>query len=169
MIFTGADVIISGLVSGIVATAVMTVTEIPSWRKWGLAEVFEWHENQLLSSRLFHIPTEKISFKYIFLLHFLNGSLAGIAFPLILSILNIPIKQDYTLILSVGYGFVLWIATLVPDTQADNRISCVRSQVRPFTFNCQSYRSSDIRIGIRYCNNDNDKLLTFQIGEIIKI
>ena len=29
MIFTGADVIISGLVSGIVATAVMTVTEIP--------------------------------------------------------------------------------------------------------------------------------------------
>lgn len=114
MIFTGADVIISGLVSGIVATAVMTVTEIPSWRKWGLAEVFEWHENQLLSSRFFHIPTEKISFKYIFLLHFLNGSLAGIAFPLILSILNIPIKQDYTLILSVGYGFVLWIATLVP-------------------------------------------------------
>ena len=114
MIFTGADAIISGLVSGIVATAVMTVTEIPSWRKWGLAEVFEWHENQLLSSRLFHIPTEKISFKYIFLLHFLNGSLAGIAFPLILSILNIPIKQDYTLILSVGYGFVLWIATLVP-------------------------------------------------------
>lgn len=114
MIFTGADAIISGLVSGIVATAVMTVTEIPSWRKWGLVGVFEWHENQLLSSRFFHIPTEKISFKYIFFLHFLNGSLAGIAFPLILSILDIPITQDYTLILSVGYGFVLWIATLVP-------------------------------------------------------
>jgi hypothetical protein len=114
MIFTGADAIISGLVSGIVATAVMTMIEIPSWRKWGLVGVFEWHENQLLSTRFFHIPTEKISFKYIFFLHFLNGSLAGIAFPLILSILDIPITQDYTLILSVGYGFVLWIATLVP-------------------------------------------------------
>jgi hypothetical protein len=34
MIFPSADAIISGLVSGIVATAVMTMTEIPSWRKW---------------------------------------------------------------------------------------------------------------------------------------
>ena len=45
MIFTGVDTIFCGLVSGIVATAVMTVTEIPSWRKWGLLGVFEWHEN----------------------------------------------------------------------------------------------------------------------------
>jgi len=114
MIFTAADAIFSGLVSGIVATAVMTVTEIPSWRKWGLLGVFEWHENQLLSTRFFHIPPEKISFKYIFFLHFLNGSLAGIVFPLILSILNIRVTQDYMLMLSVAYGFVLWIATLAP-------------------------------------------------------
>lgn len=114
MTITGADAISTGLVSGIVATAVMTVTEIPSWRKWGLLGVFEWHENQLLSSRFFHIPRNKLSFKYIFFLHFLNGSLAGIAFPLILSILDIPITRYYTLMLSVGYGFALWIATLVP-------------------------------------------------------
>jgi hypothetical protein len=114
MILSAADAIFSGLVSGIIATAVMTVTEIPSWRKWGLLGVFEWHENQLLSTRFFHIPPEKISFKYIFFLHFLNGSLAGIAFPLILSILYVPITQDYILMLSVVYGFVLWIDTLVP-------------------------------------------------------
>lgn len=114
MIITGADAIFSGLVSGIVATAVMTLTEIPSWRKWGLLGVFEWHENQLLSTRFFHIARNKINFKYIFFLHFLNGSLAGIAFPLILSILDIPITRDYTLMLSVAYGFALWIATLVP-------------------------------------------------------
>ncbi|HSA73609.1 MAG TPA: hypothetical protein VLD84_06620 [Nitrososphaeraceae archaeon] len=65
MISTGAA-IFSGLVSGIVATVVMTVTEIPSWRKWGLQGVFEWHENQLLSAGFFHIPREKISIKYIF-------------------------------------------------------------------------------------------------------
>ena len=114
MIFTGADTIFCGLVSGIVATAVMTVTEIPSWRKWGLLGVFEWHENQLLCTRFFHIPRDKLSFKYIFFLHFLNGSLAGIAFPLILSILGVPIIRDYILVSSVAYGFMLWIVTLVP-------------------------------------------------------
>lgn len=113
MISTGAA-IFSGLVSGIVATVVMTVTEIPSWRKWGLQGVFEWHENQLLSARFFHIPREKISIKYIFFLHFLNGSLAGIAFTLILSILDIPITRDYVLVSSAVYGFMLWIVTLVP-------------------------------------------------------
>jgi len=78
---------------------------------WG---VFEWHENQILSTRFFHIARNQLNFKYIFFLHFLNGSLAGIAFSLILSILNIRITQDYTLALSVLYGFILWIVTLVP-------------------------------------------------------
>ena len=114
MIFTGADAIFCGLVSGIIATALMTLTEIPSWRKWGLLGVFEWHENQVLSTRFFHIPRDKLCFKYIFFLHFLNGSLAGIAFPLILSIPNVPITGDYILVPSVTYGFMLWIVTLVP-------------------------------------------------------
>lgn len=114
MIIIGMDSIDGGFVSGIVATAVMTLTEIPSWRKWGLPGVFEWHENQMLSARFFHTAANELDFKYIFFLHFLNGSLAGIAFPLILSILNIDITQDYILVLSVIYGFVLWIATLVP-------------------------------------------------------
>ena len=114
MTFTGSDTIFYGVVSGIVSTAVMSVTEIPSWRKWGLLGVFEWHENQLLSTRFFHIPRHKLCFKYIFFLHFLNGSLAGIAFPLILSILDVPITRDYILMSSVAYGFLLWIVTLVP-------------------------------------------------------
>ena len=114
MIIIGLDSIFNGFVSGIVATAIMTLTEIPSWRKWGLPGVFEWHENQILSIRFFHIARGKINFKYIFFLHFLNGSLAGIAFPLILSILNIEITHDYILVFSVVYGIVLWIATLVP-------------------------------------------------------
>ena len=42
MIVTLAEIIFSGLFSGIVATAIMTVSEIPSWRKWGLLGVFEW-------------------------------------------------------------------------------------------------------------------------------
>jgi hypothetical protein len=41
MITTVTDTIFGGLISGIIATAAMTVSEIPSWRKWGLLGVFE--------------------------------------------------------------------------------------------------------------------------------
>lgn len=115
MIVTLAEIIFSGLFSGIVATAIMTVSEIPSWRKWGLLGVFEWHENQVLSIRLFRIPRNKLNFKYIFFLHIVNGSLAGIAYPLILSILEISIVSDHVYVLiSLVYGFALWMITLVP-------------------------------------------------------
>ena len=115
MIITLAEIIFSGLFSGIVATVIMTVSEIPSWRKWGLLGVFEWHENQVLSIRLFRIPRNKLNFKYIFFLHIVNGSFAGIAYPLILSILEISIVSDHVnVLISLVYGFVLWMITLVP-------------------------------------------------------
>lgn len=115
MIITLAEIIFSGLFSGIVATVIMTVSEIPSWRKWGLLGVFEWHENQVLSIRLFRIPRNKLNFKYIFFLHIVNGSLAGIAYPLILSIFEISIVWDHVYVLiSLVYGFALWMITLVP-------------------------------------------------------
>jgi hypothetical protein len=113
-----------GLVGGIISTAVMTLTEIPSWKRWGLHGVFEWHENQILSRRLlrpFSDHTCKgenkttIHFKGIFLLHFLNGTLAGIAFPFIVyfAIWGIPNVVSIYL-LGTLYGFVLWLLTLVP-------------------------------------------------------
>jgi len=37
MIVAGSDTIFSGFVSGMVATTMMTATEIPPWRKWGSA------------------------------------------------------------------------------------------------------------------------------------
>lgn len=115
-----ADIIFSGLFSGMVATAVMTASETPSWKKWGLSGVFEWHENQLLSARFFRIPRNKPNFKYIFFLHILNGSLAGIAFPFILLLLGMSIGSDYIqiLVLSLVYGSALWIVTLVPIHKA---------------------------------------------------
>ncbi len=108
------DDFLTGLIGGIVATIVMTMSEIPAWKKWGLFGVFEWHENQLLSSKFFRIPQKKINFRYIFLLHFLNGSLAGLAFPFIISILNISKISESILLLSTLYGFLLWILTLIP-------------------------------------------------------
>ena len=103
----------------------MTLTEIPSWRRWGIHGVFEWHENQILSNRLLlpfsnHIHKDEriaIHFKSIFFLHFLNGILAGIAFPYIvyfvLAPLGVPdIAQVY--LLGILYGSILWLLTLAP-------------------------------------------------------
>ena len=89
-----------GLVGGIVSTAAMTLIEILSWRRWGLHGVFEWHENQILSDRLlrpffYHIRKDEnnttTDFKGIFFLHFINGSLAGIAFPYIVYFVLAPL------------------------------------------------------------------------------
>lgn len=114
-----------GLVGGIISTAVMTLTEIPSWKRWGLHGVFEWHENQILSSRLLrpffsdHTCKEEnkttIHFKGIFLLHFLNGTLAGIAFPFIVYFAIWGTPHVVSIYLpGTLYGLVLWLLTLVP-------------------------------------------------------
>ena len=107
---------LTGFLSGFVATIVMTLTEIPSWKKWGLHGVFEWHENQILSRLLLNIQNRnKVHFKVVFFLHFLNGALAGIAYPFIISLfefLNIGSIPVY--LLGISYGFVLWMLTLVP-------------------------------------------------------
>ncbi|MFZ0696244.1 MAG: hypothetical protein WAM88_03800 [Nitrososphaeraceae archaeon] len=112
---------IIGLVGGIVSTLVMTLIEIISWKKWGLHGVFEWHENQILSKRLLRLSDESdtkniIHFKSIFFLHFLNGTLAGIAFPIIIySFGFLELSNIMSIyLLGIAYGFVLWSVTLLP-------------------------------------------------------
>ena len=68
---------------------------------------------------MFKIPDDdnkKIYFKGIFSFHFLNGILAGIAFPFIVaSFFTVCINSSISLLLlGILYGFVLWILTLVP-------------------------------------------------------
>jgi hypothetical protein len=65
--------LLTGLLSGAVSTAVMTLTEIPSWKRWGLPGVFERHENQVTTRRLVKLPNENNN------IHIL----AGIAFSFI--------------------------------------------------------------------------------------
>ena len=69
----GLSYFVGGLLSGIASTAIMTLTEIPLWRRWGLHGVFEWHENQVITRRLFKLPNEynNIHFKG-FLFHRLH-------------------------------------------------------------------------------------------------
>jgi hypothetical protein len=108
--------------AGILSTAAMTATEIPSWKRWGIYGVFEWHENYIITKRLhrrFSNTIEKGAenhFKGIFFFHFLNGALAAIAFPYVITFL-IPSFSFNILsfcLFGILYGFLLWIVTLVP-------------------------------------------------------
>jgi hypothetical protein len=102
-----------GLRGGIMATVLMTMIETPLWKRWGLHGVFEWHENQVITMRVFHLSDKsKIHFKGIFFFHFLNGALAGIAFPFIAS--PFTIVFHYMIPLGGIYGIILWILTLGP-------------------------------------------------------
>jgi hypothetical protein len=109
---------IVGVIGGIISTAAMTLTEIPSWKKWGLHGVFEWHENQVITTHLVHLPDAKRKgenhFEGIFFLHFLNGILAGMAFPYIISFLVHSTNLFSSSLFGISYGIVLWILTLAP-------------------------------------------------------
>ena len=108
-----------GLVGGFISTTVMTLTEIPSWKRRGLHGVFEWHENQILSNHLLrHFLTivvewkkkTTIHFKGLFSLHFLNGTLAGIAYPF----LFYPVVSYLGISDFAPYSLRYWLLTLVP-------------------------------------------------------
>jgi hypothetical protein len=103
------ETLILGMIAGVAATGAMTLSEIPSWKRWGLRGVFEWHENQAITAYL--VRTTKTSFAGIFLFHFLNGTLAGIAFPFLASFL---LPYAPLIILSTFYGIMLWVLTLAP-------------------------------------------------------
>ncbi|HEU5120463.1 MAG TPA: hypothetical protein VFT71_05710 [Candidatus Nitrosocosmicus sp.] len=104
--------IITGIFVGLVATLFMTLFEIPFWKKWGLKGVLEWHENQILFSKLTNDKGERLNLFGIFLLHFINGALGGLAFYLILVLFPILVSSIY--LVGVIYGLVLWFLTLLP-------------------------------------------------------
>lgn len=104
--------IISGLSVGLVATLLMTLFEIPFWKKWGLKGVLEWHENQILYAKLTNNKEERLNSFGIFLLHFINGALGGLAFYLLLYIFPIFVSSIY--LAGIIYGLVLWLLTLLP-------------------------------------------------------
>lgn len=103
-----------GIFGSMVATTIMTLYEIPFWRKWGLTGVFEWHENQVLSIRFFGISRQVVQYRGIFFLHFLNGTLGGLLFPFVVTYLVNPQSIMLATLSGIVYGWLLWIITLVP-------------------------------------------------------
>ncbi len=112
MAFDAFFFVISGLFVGLVATLLMTLFEIPFWKKWGLKGVLEWHENQILYAKLTKNKEERLNPFGIFLLHFINGALGGLAFYLLLFIFPIFLSSIY--LVGIIYVIVLLLLTLLP-------------------------------------------------------
>lgn len=116
------DGIVAGIVAGLVSTCLMTIFEIPFWRIWGIVGVLEWHENQILASKLKRKFTKDrhnaVSYTGILILHVINGVLASIIFPFVyIFFISISlINEDYSLSIMLGivYGTLLWTITLLP-------------------------------------------------------
>lgn len=107
--------IMLGAVGGLLGTLVMSAIEIIPWRKWGLAGVFEWHENQMLIVKFLRLENDEGSLHYpgIFALHLINGLLGGIGFYFAITFIDYLAILPLPL-LGILYSFFLWVVTLVP-------------------------------------------------------
>lgn len=107
-----AGMFIPSFLFGLTGTLAMTVVEIPIWKRLGLRGVLEWHENQILSTRMFRLSETSLHIKGILLLHFVNGGLGGMGFALVMIIF--PFITSNLVIVGVAYGVFLWFVTLIP-------------------------------------------------------
>ena len=96
------------------ATTAMTLMELPFWKMWRLHGVLEWHENQVLITKFLSLDEKKLHFSGIFGLHYLNGALGGVGLALALYFMSGLNNIIPLITISIGYGFLLWILTLVP-------------------------------------------------------
>lgn len=97
-----------GFVAGLISTAVMSLTEYPIWRKWGMVAVSEWHLNQVIMAHFLHRPPQDLLVPGL-ALHFVHGGLAGIVFTLVLAVSYVhnPIA------IGAVFGFVLWVLAVL--------------------------------------------------------
>ncbi|MCS7143168.1 MAG: hypothetical protein NZ920_05210 [Aigarchaeota archaeon] len=101
-----------GLISGLIATALMSVPQYFFWRRWSTIGILEWHENQVIISRLTGLPPDR-SLVPGFALHFINGGLAAVSYALVVS--TVPQLTELTpLVLGPVFGLILWVLTLYP-------------------------------------------------------
>ena len=100
------------VIGGLFSTLLMTFVELPSWKRWGLTGVFEWHESQVIISKVFKLTSEKNHFIGIFALHFINGGIGGIGF--LLALLIFPTIVSHMSLYATIYGLFLWTVTLIP-------------------------------------------------------
>ena len=98
----------------------MTIYEIPFWKLWGIKGILEWHENQIIGSKIlkkFKRNNYHVNYTVILFLHIINGVLVAIVFPFVNLILSYPSFSNrylLSIIWGIIYGILLWMLTLLP-------------------------------------------------------
>jgi uncharacterized membrane protein YagU involved in acid resistance len=115
------EIIFIGIIAGIISTVMMTIFEIPFWKMMGIQGILEWHENQILVSKILkkfkRRDHDTVCYTGILLLHIINGTVAAIVFPYVnLFFTSLFSQNEFSLsiIFGVAYGILLWTLTLLP-------------------------------------------------------
>ena len=97
---------LAGLASGVI----MTLFEIPFWKKWGLEGVAEWQVNTVIVSVLIRKFTRrKTGALMAVAMHLFHATILGILFLVLLIISRTPVLFPATVGYGVLYSIVLWI------------------------------------------------------------
>jgi len=104
---------LTGFAAGCLATAVMSLLQLPFWRVKGVEYVLEWHENVGIVMRLFKNVSEGRALVYSFFFHFLNGGLAAAAYKIFLNFSDL-LTFFGPFLLGCLFGLFLWVFTLAP-------------------------------------------------------
>jgi hypothetical protein len=103
-------------IAGFLAAIVMTVVEVPFWRKWGMQGVAEWQVNWVMVSRLSKKwkTLSKPILSWTIASHLSHGVVTGIAFRILLPIMFlIPLAKWSIVLDGAVYGVVLWFLFLL--------------------------------------------------------
>ncbi|MCS7117974.1 MAG: hypothetical protein NZ957_04215 [Thaumarchaeota archaeon] len=106
------EIVLYGLLAGFVATAVMSLPQYVFWRRWSTMGILEWHENQMIASRVLRRRPED-SFAIGFVFHFANGGIAAAAYAPIVALVP-QLLQLGPSVLGPAFGIMLWVLTLAP-------------------------------------------------------
>lgn len=110
---------------GLVSASLMTLTEFPFWKRWGMPGVAEWQLNWVTLSVLRVLPADegpRASWKVI-TSHLIHGMVASLVFVALLpSLLNLVALARSSLILdALVYSLVLWVVFSVAPRRAYER------------------------------------------------
>jgi hypothetical protein len=106
---------VGAVAAGLGAALIMTLSEFPFWKKWGMSGVGEWQVDSVIFSRIIlrrpkliqesGFPWKTVS------THLLNGIIASVAFRFLLPVfyLFVPDARISIIYDTVVYSFVLWI------------------------------------------------------------
>ncbi len=107
--------IIGAVGAGLCAGLLMTASEAPFWKKWGMSGVGEWQVDSVIFSRMIlrrsTLIKEEGFPQLTVATHLLNGIIASVAFRLLLPLfyLFVPDARVSILYDTIVYSFVLWI------------------------------------------------------------